>query len=553
MRKKNITLISVFMVDLFILFSCSRMEKQLKPALESIKAEDLAKHIEILASDEFEGRAPSTPGEEKTIQYLKNEFEALELQPGNGDNYFQEFPIVRIVADQNMELKVSSKKKQLQLKNMDEFLATTPLPEKQVSIKNSEIVYVGYGIVAPEYNWNDYEGLDVKGKTVMMHVNDPGYATKDATLFNGSAMTYYGRWTFKYEEAARQGAAAAIVIHETEAAGYPFSVLQNSRTGPRFYIDAKDQKEPPCKIQAWITSEAAKKVFAAAGVDFAEQKRAAATPGFKAVDLQLKATLTLLNQIQLAKTNNVIAVLPGSERADEYVIYTAHWDHHGIKPNLEGDNIYNGAVDNATGTSALLELAEAFTRLTQRPKRSIVFLSVSCEEQGLLGSQYYAKHPIYPPAKTVAVINMDALNILGKMRDITVIGYGYSELDGYVLTAAKSQNRTVNPDPQPEKGYYYRSDHFSFAKEGIPAVYISRGVDHVEKGKEWVLEQRDKWTKENYHKPSDEYDPDTWNFDGMVHDVRLFFRTGFLLAMDSKFPNWQEGTEFIAKRDAMMQ
>lgn len=552
MSRNRVVLILIFCVCIFTLSNCSQ-DRQVESALQSITAEGLAKHIEILASDEFEGRAPSTPGEEKTIQYLKKEFEAIGIQPGNGDSYFQEFPIVRTATDQNMEIRVKGKSQELRLKNVNEYLANTPLPEELVSIRNSEMIYVGYGIVAPEYNWNDYESIDVRGKTVLMHVNDPGYATQDSSLFNGNAMTYYGRWPYKYEEAARQGAAAAIVIHETGAAGYPFSVLIGGRTGPRYYVDAKDLAVPPNKIQAWITTDAAQRVFTAAGLDFDEQKRAALSQDFEAINLNLKVTLDLKNQVQTSRTNNVIGIIPGSQRPDEYVIYTSHWDHFGIKKEMEGDNIYNGAVDNATGTAALLELARAFKKLPNPPQRSIIFLAVSCEEQGLLGSQYYATHPIYPAEKTAAVINIDALNILGKMRDITVIGYGYSELDDYVLAAAKLHGRTVTPDPQPEKGYYYRSDHFSFAKEGLPAVYISRGSDHVEHGKEWTLEQRDKWRSENYHKPSDEYDPDLWSLEGMVEDVRLFFRTGFLIAMDDKFPNWHDGTEFKAKRDEMMK
>lgn len=549
-KKKTPWLTFVFVVFL-ILFNCDS-EKRIRSALESIDAEGLKEHIAVLASDGFQGRAPLTEGELKTINYLRKEFEKIGCQPGYGNSYFQEVPVVEIETDPRMELRITGRKR-LRLRNFDEFLATTPKAEKRVAIRNSEIVYVGYGIVAPEYDWNDYEGIDVRGKTVLMHVNDPGYATKNPDLFNGSAMTYYGRWTYKYEEAARQGADCAVVIHDTGPAGYPWSVLQSGRARPRLNIEMKDQDKPPCKIQAWLTTEAAKKVFASAGLDYDEQMRAAAERGFKAVVMSLKATLTLRNQTRIDRSKNVIALLPGSERADEYVIYTAHWDHFGMNPELAGDNIFNGAVDNATGTAALLELAEAFTRLPERPKRSIVFMPVTAEEQGLLGSAYYATHPVFPPEKTVAVINMDALNILGKMRDITVIGYGYSELDNYVVPAARAQGRVVNPDPTPEKGSYYRSDHFPFAKAGIPSIYIAKGVDHIEKGKEWALEQREKWTRENYHKPSDNYEPDVWNFEGMVDDVRLFFRTGYLLAMDDRFPNWHDGTEFKAKRDKMMK
>lgn len=552
MLKKIVGLLTIIFMIVLILPSCSN-KGRLKPALESINADGMRKHIAILASDEFQGRAPLTEGEEKTLQYLKKEFERIGCWPGNGESFFQEVPVIETTIDPKARLNIAGKGEQLKLKFPDEYVATTSRAQERVAIKNSEIVFVGYGIVAPEYDWNDYEGVDVKGKTVLILVNDPGYATKDGTLFNGSAMTYYGRWTYKYEEAARQGADCAIVIHETGPAGYPWGVLRNSLSAPQLFSDVKGRDVPPCKIEAWITNQKAKEIFQMAGFDYDEQIGTAAQRGFKAFAVPLRASLALNNSVRFAKSNNVIAVWQGSERADEYIIYTAHWDHFGVNPDLEGDNILNGAVDNATGTAALLELAEAFTKLPQRPKRSIVFLPVTAEEQGLLGSAYYATHPVYPPEKTVAVINMDALNILGKMRDITVIGYGFSELDDYVSAAARAQDRTVNPDPQPEKGGFYRSDHFSFAKVGIPAVYIAKGVDHIEKGKEWALEQREKWIKENYHKPSDNYEPDKWNFEGMVEDVRLFFRTGYLLAMDDKFPNWHEGTEFKEKRDAMMK
>ena len=537
---------------LLIISGCSR-RMDINSALNSIDEDGMKKHIAILASDEFQGRAPPTQGEEKTIQYLKEEFEKIGCIPWNGESFFQEVPVVETTIDPKARLKIVGRYQQVQLRFPEEYVATTPLSQEKVSIRNSEIVFVGYGIVAPEYDWNDYQGVDVRGKTVLILVNDPGFATQDETLFNGRAMTYYGRWTYKYEEAARQGAECAIVVHETAPAAYPWSVLENGHTGPQLYLDTQDQDVSPCKVHAWITHEKAEELFRMAGLRYDEQKQAAVQRDFKAYGMQLKASLSLKNTIRFAKTNNVIAVWPGSEKADEVVIYTAHWDHFGTNPDLDGDNIFNGAVDNATGTAALLKLAEAFALLPEHPKRSVVFLPVTAEEQGLLGSAYYANHPVYPPEKTVAVINLDALNILGRMRDITVVGYGYSELDGFVVDAAKAQGRTVNPDPTPERGSYYRSDHFSFAKAGIPAVYIARGSDHVERGREWTLEQRSRWTREHYHKPSDNYDPDTWEFNGMVQDVRLFFRVGYALAMGDNFPNWYEGTEFKARRDAMME
>ncbi|MFQ5772832.1 MAG: M28 family metallopeptidase, partial [bacterium] len=407
-------------------------------------------------------------------------------------------------------------------------------------------------IIAPEYDWNDYEGLDVRGKTVVMLVNDPGFATQDDKLFHGNAMTYYGRWTYKFEEAARQGAEGALIVHETKPAGYPWEVVSGSWSGPQFDLVSEDNNMSRCAVEGWLTVESTKEIFKQAGLDYETMKTNAAKRDFKAGSLGLQASLTLQNDIEHSSSNNVIAVLPGQKRADEYIFYMAHWDHFGLDPNREGDKIFNGALDNASGTAGLIELAEAFTKLSTPPARSIAFLAVTAEEQGLLGSKYYATHPIYPPAKTVAAINMDGLNIYGKMKDITIIGLGNSDLDEYVKSVAAEQGRTVRPDPEPEKGYFYRSDHFSFAKQGIPALYTDIGLDNVEHGEEWTREQLDKYTAEKYHKPSDEYDPN-WDLSGAIDDLRLLFKVGYRLSMETTFPNWKEDTEFRAKRDAEMQ
>jgi Zn-dependent M28 family amino/carboxypeptidase len=421
----------------------------------------------------------------------------------------------------------------------------------EVSLRNSELVFVGYGIVAPEYNWNDYEGVDVHGKTVVMLINDPGFATNDPQLFNGKAMTYYGRWTYKYEEAARQGAAGALIIHETEPAAYGWEVVRTGWTGSKFNLVTEDNNLSRCAVEGWVHLNAAHKIFDMARKDLDQLKASAAKRGFKAVPLGLKASLTLKNSIENLKTRNVIALLPGSKRPDEYIFYMAHWDHFGLNPNLQGDKIFNGAVDNATGTAGLIELAKAFKNLKSPPCRSIAFLSTTGEEQGLIGAQYYATHPIFPTTKTVAVINMDALDVYGPMKDITVIGYGNSELDAYVEAAALEQGRRIKPDPKPEKGSYFRADHFAFAKEGIPAIYVSSGIDHVKYGEAWTLEKMDKFVAEKYHKPSDEYDPN-WDLSGAVDDLRLLFKVGYRLAMESSFPNWKPGIVYKAKRDAAM-
>ena len=521
-------------------------------AKRSITSGDLAADIAVLASDEFEGRGPASKGEELTLQFLKEEFEKLGLGPGNGDSYFQEVPLVEMTHDPGAGLLVWADATTTRLIYRQEYVAWTKRVVSMTSLDRSQLVFAGYGIVAPEYDWNDYEGLDVKGKTVVLLVNDPGYATGDSTLFNGRAMTYYGRWTYKLEEAARQGAEGAFIIHETDPAGYPWEVVHNSWTGPQFDLVAEDNNLSRCAVEGWFTEEVARNLFQQAGKDFDALKELAATRDFQPVPLNLRLSLTLTNTIHRTTSHNVLALLPGRNRPDEVVIYTAHWDHLGKDPSLRGDQIYNGALDNATGVAGLLELAEAFSRLGRRPARSVLFLAVTAEEQGLLGSRYYATHPVFPLEKTVAVINMDGLNIFGPMKDVTVIGYGNSELDDYVDAAARRQRRKVRPDPEAEKGYYYRSDHFSFAREGVPALYLDSGIDHVEHGEAWTREQIDRYTAERYHKVTDEFDP-TWDLSGAVDDLRLFFTIGQRLSRERAFPNWREGMEFKALRDSMMQ
>ncbi len=532
--------------------ACTSEEGQLKKAESLIDEADIARHVSVLASDEFGGRAPASEGETKTLAYLTEAFQKLGLRPGNGDRFLQEVPLVEITADPDMELVVQGKGKTARFRYLDEFVAGTRRVQENVAVSRSELVFVGYGIVAPEYGWNDYAGIDVQGKTVVMLVNDPGYATLDSTLFTGKAMTYYGRWTYKYEEAARQGAAGAIIIHQTGPAGYPWEVVRNSWSGAQFYLQTDHGNRDRCAFESWVTLDVARKIFQMAGKDLDRLMKAAAQKGFRPVPLPLQVSLRIKNTLRYSKSNNFLALLPGSDRKDEYVIYMAHWDHLGINPTLKGDSILNGARDNATGTAALLEIAQAFQSLPQPPRRSILFLAVTAEEQGLLGSEYYATHPVYPLNKTVAAINMDGMNVFGRMNDVTIIGYGFSELDDYVKQEAQKQGRYVRPDPEPEKGYYFRSDHFNFAKQGVPALYADHGIDHVDHGEAWTLEKLDWWIKNFYHKPSDEYDPSWWDLSGMVQDVQLLFRVGYRLANSNHFPNWREGTEFRAKRDQMM-
>ena len=513
-------------------------DPDLEQALRSITQDDLKTTIQILSADEFEGRAPSTPGEEKTLRFLKEKFIELGLQPGNGQSYFQEIPLTEITSRPVADLTVSGGDETNRFRYRDEYVASTMRMVERSGIEGSEMVFVGYGIVAPEYGWDDYKGIDVRGKTVVMLVNDPGYATGDPELFTGKAMTYYGRWTYKYEEAARQGAAGAFIVHETEPAAYPWAVVNNSFTGPQMSFASEDKNMSRAAVEGWLTVEAARRLFGQAGRSYDELKAGAARRGFTAIPLGLTASVSLKNSIRNVVSNNVLAVLPGGERKDECIIYMAHWDHLGIDTSRTDDPIFNGALDNATGVAGLLEIAQAFTKLEKRPSRSILFVSVTCEEQGLLGSEYYADHPVYPLDHTVAALNMDAMNIMGPMKDVTVIGYGNSELDDYVIEAAQTQGRIVRPDPEPEKGSFFRSDHFSLAKRGVPVLYTGSGTDHVVHGTEWTREQRDKYVAEKYHKPSDEFDP-AWDLSGTVDDLRLLFKVGYRLAGESTFPKWK--------------
>lgn len=526
-------------------------DAQLDAALDTITAEELSADVQILSSDAFEGRGPVSPGEDSTINYMKSRFEDVGALPGNGDSYFQEVPLASITADPSAVLQIRGGGPTQRFGYADDFVAWTKRVVESESINNSELVFVGYGIVAPENDWDDYEGVDVTGKTAVILVNDPGFATQDPAVFNGNAMTYYGRWTYKFEEAARQGAAGALVIHETAPASYGWETVRNSWTGPQFALVDENDNMSRLAVEGWLSSETAGTIFERAGLNYDSLKSVAERPGFQAIPMGLTASVSLRNTVVRSASNNVLALVPGTDRADEYIFYTAHWDHFGLNPNLEGDQIFNGAMDNATGISALIELAQAFLGLEERQSRSIVLMAVTAEEQGLLGSAYYATNPVYPLEKTVAAINLDALNILGPMRDVSIVGYGNSELDGYLIDAASHQERVVFPESRPEAGSYYRSDHFSFAKVGVPALYPNAGIDHVEHGAEWTQQRLDEYSANNYHQPSDEYDPN-WDLSGAIDDIRLVFRVGYRLANETVFPNWNEGTEFKATRDAMM-
>lgn len=540
-----------------LLIGCGVKEnspEDIQKSEDLMTTESLGKHIGVLASDEFQGRQPSTDGEELTINYLKDEFEKLGLKPGNGNSFFQEVPLVEIVTEANPVMIAEGKGKKVSFQLANEYVATTRHVVDEVKIENAELVFAGFGIVAPEYGWNDYEDIDVKGKVVVVLINDPGFFLQQPDFFTGKAMTYYGRWTYKYEEAARQGAEGILIIHDDAPASYPWDVVRNGWTGSQFNLVAEDKNFSKCKLEGWINTPKAKELFTAAGLNYEQQLASALTKDFKAVNLGININLLLKNSIKESVSNNVLALIPGTERKDEYIIYTAHWDHFGVDENLPGDDkIYNGAIDNSTGTASLLELAKAFMNLPAKPKRSILFLAVTAEEQGLLGSAYYSENPIYPLNKTVATINLDAIFPFGSTSDITVVGYGLSELDNYVLKAAKNWDMDVAGDPAPERGTYFRSDHFSFAKKGVPSLYVKNGEAHIEKGTAWYKEQVANYTKNHYHKPSDNYEPENWDLNGIVDILKLVYRIGYDLTNESTFPNWNENSEFRAIRDASMK
>ena len=519
--------------------STSITSNDVEKAYQSINSEQLAEHIKVLASDEFGGRAPSSKGEELTLAYLTEQFKALGFEPGNGDSFLQEVPLVSLEADSNMVLTIGGKDYQYK---KDMVMGSSRISAKE-SIKDSELVFVGYGVNASEYNWNDYEALDVKGKTVVMLVNDPGFATKNPDLFTGDAMTYYGRWTYKYEEASRQGAAGAIIIHETAPASYPWSVVENSWSGEQFGFQKENNNMDRVAVEGWVTTDVAKELFSKAGLDF-DTMKANAAKGAYHVDMgDLTASVEVNNTIKKSISYNFIATLPGSEKPDEHIIYSAHWDHLGTDKTRKGDQIYNGAHDNATGTAGLIEVAEAFASLPEHPSRSMTFLAVTAEEQGLLGSKYYAANPVIPASQTVANINMDSLNLLGKVKDISVVGIGKSEMDSLLETAAKAQGRTVSGDPKPSSGGYYRSDHFAFANMGVPAMYAGGGSEALDEETANYRKRMSLVLRGCYHQPCDRY-RDEWDLSGAVQDLQLFYQVGFDISERKEWPKWNATSEF---------
>jgi Zn-dependent M28 family amino/carboxypeptidase len=526
-----------------------------------ISAARILARTRVLASDEFEGRAPATPAEDRTVAYLVDEFKKMGLAPGNPDGtYVQAVPMFGITSTTSARITVGGRV--IDLVPIRDFVGPSPRIVPHLEVKDSDVVFVGYGVTAPEFNWDDFKGVDVRGKTLVMLINDPPVpdptdaAKLDPKVFGGAAMTYYGRWTYKYESAAAHGAAACLIVHETGPAAYPFSVVVDSRNRENFELVAPDGGAGRAAIEGWLTLDAAQALFAAAGQDFAKLKEAAARRDFRPVPFAAKAGFTVDNTIRRASSRNVVALLPGSDlkSRDEYVVYSAHWDHLGRDPRLSGDQIFNGALDNASGVAVLLELAQAFAALPAdgRARRSVVFLSTTAEEKGLLGARYYVQHPLHPLARTLADINMDVMNPLGRTADIEVCGFGGSTIDDVAAVVAREQGRVTVPDSQPEKGSFYRADHFEFAQAGVPAYYPKSGKRYLGQPDDFGQKFSDEYTAKRYHKPTDEVQPD-WTMEGAAQDTEFLFQVGLEIANGDHWPQWRDGSEFKAARDAMLK
>ncbi|TCD08387.1 M20/M25/M40 family metallo-hydrolase [Pedobacter frigidisoli] len=542
--------IGFFVTLSIVAFSSCKEENKKSASLGPIEPQAIKSHIAVLADDSLQGRKPFTIGETKTVNYISTEFKKLGIEPSNGDSYIQKVPMVEVTSTPSENMEITGTKGNLTFKAVKDFVAFTRREQDTIQLKNSPLVFAGYGIVAPEFKWNDYKNLDVKGKTVVVLISDPGFKANDKTVFRGDTMTYYGRWTYKFEEAARQGAAGIIIIHQTEPASYGWQVITSSNTGSRLYLQAADKHKSRCKLEGWMTEEAATKLLTSNGIT-GDIRAYSRKKDFKAVALNQSVTVGLSNKYKYSTSQNIIGKITGSKRPDETIIYTAHWDHLGIGKAINGDSVYNGAVDNASGVASMLAIAKAFKDSKEKPERSIIFLAVTAEEQGLLGSEYYSLNPIYPLNKTVANLNMDALGFYGETKDISIKGKGQNEVEDYILDILNKNNLDAVGDTRPSAGSYYRSDHFNFAKLGVPAIDIVNGITSKEHGAEWGKQQKQDYNEKQYHQPSDNYSAQM-NADGITQIANILFNVGLKLSNESTFPNWKQGSEFKEARDKSM-
>jgi Zn-dependent M28 family amino/carboxypeptidase len=529
----------------FLFLSCST---GVKPSgQDAILYKNIEKHIATLSSDLFAGRMPTTPSEKITVDYIASQMKEIGLEPAANGSYFQEVPILAVNSHISNTLDFETPKGPLKLQKLVDYVSFSRRVENELSLDQSELVFAGFGITAPEYNRDDFLGMDLTGKTILVFVNDPGYGTSES-YFKGNTMTYYGRWTYKFEEAARRGAKGCIIVHETGQAGYPWNVVRNNGETTKLYLKPENGYKDRCAFEGWISKTAAEQLFTACGMSFDQAKKLALEKDFKPQLLPVKVSGKISNQFETKTSANVCGLIRGSKHPEEVVVYTAHWDHLGIGTKVNGDSIYNGATDNASAVAWMLEMARAF-KSSKPVERSVLFLSVTCEESGLLGSGYYAEHPFFPMNKTAAVINTDVLLFLGKFKDVMLTGSGQSELDSWVEKEAIRQGRYLAPDPNPENGMFFRSDQFPFVKQGVPAIYAKGYVDAEKYGKEQTLQMVNRYWKETYHTPSDEYRPERDDLNGVLQDAKLLYQVGTSLANARDWPAWNKDSEFRAIRE----
>ncbi len=533
---------------LIALTSCKDLD--LKNGEKSITVADMQKYVSKLGSDEFMGRKPFTPGEKITIDYLAEQLKQIGFGPAFNGSYFQHVPMVEISSSVNGTLTLNSGNKTLLFNSPDDIAVTSPRQSEEIVINKSEMVFAGFGIVAPEYNRNDYNGLDVKGKTVVVMINDPGLYTGDSAYFKGREMTYYGRWTYKFEEAARQGANGVLIIHEDEGSGYKYTIQRKSSISPRLYMQSADSNKTLCQFTGWLSAESADSIFKTLGYNIKKIREQACKKDFIGFNMNSDISFSVNNKIRYNTSTNVAGVLKGTAREDECIVYTAHWDHFGIGEKENGDSVYNGAVDNGTSMAWALEIGEAFYSLKKSPERSVMILFPTAEEQGLLGSSYYTEYPAFPMAKTVACFNNDLMLPIGRMKDVMITGFGQSYLDELITEGAERQDRYVTPDPNSHTGMYFRSDHFPFARKGVPSAFVRGNVENREHGKEWTAKMEKDYIDNKYHRPADNYEPDIWDMSGIVEDAKLAFFAGYRLANSDYYPEWKPGSEFRNQRNS---